>query len=782
MAARTFLDGRITLHEGDCLEVLPTLDADSFDACVCDPPYHLTSIVKRFGEMGPDDKKLTMGRINPYQRTAVGFMNKKWDGGDVSLRVETWQAVLRVLKPGAHLVAFGGTRTTHRMACAIEDAGFEIRDTVMWLYGSGFPKSHDVSKGIDRTLGGTREQVKPRSNIGHQRNNGNVRPWMFDPEHMTDSDVPATDAARVWEGWGTALKPAGEPVTIAMKPPTALQHLAIIFAEMNMRVLAWSNAAAPDVVDSFRCFQATLLAVANSVLENAQIESLASIGIAPCVALSFTFNAPAFADTTKTRARFAQPNARPFGSAGEESEAQTDFGEAVDIVIRLMDISTCVTMGDTSANIALSWLSILDAICNRMNKCTIATASRLTTALKTLNYSMQVNISGDTGNLSPNLEPVIIARKPLIGTVAENVLRFGTGALNIDGCRVATDDSTERACNGGTGNREHWRTGNEAGVHGGHVSGRWPANVIHDGSDEVVAAFPDVHGAGSERDAIREAKGAGIFGLAGGDGHRFGDSGSAARFFYEAKQDDPCHSTNCANDAGQPFALQSERAVSALSNVVAQSTARLALQRESYRAHNTSVSANELRVVCASVTEAIQNSERRCLLALPRESVTARLGDVTCVATPKPIGTTTITVSHSMCGRCVELATFDIIETSAEAGAQAYAKRFWYSSKADGDDRLGSKHPTVKPVDLMQYLVRLVTRRGALVLDPFAGTGTTGEAAWREGARAVLIEAEAEYVADIERRMALVFAGPDERLHASIKARGKVLPPGPLFE
>jgi hypothetical protein len=108
-------------------------------------------------------------------------------------------------------------------------------------------------------------------------------------------------------------------------------------------------------------------------------------------------------------------------------------------------------------------------------------------------------------------------------------------------------------------------------------------------------------------------------------------------------------------------------------------------------------------------------------------------------------------------------------------------KRLWYSSKADANDRLGSRHPTIKPVDLMQYLVRLVTPKGGLVLDPFAGTGTTAEAAIREGCRAILIEREPEYLTDIERRCSLILAGPDARLHATIKAKGKVEDAGPLF-
>jgi len=114
-------------------------------------------------------------------------------------------------------------------------------------------------------------------------------------------------------------------------------------------------------------------------------------------------------------------------------------------------------------------------------------------------------------------------------------------------------------------------------------------------------------------------------------------------------------------------------------------------------------------------------------------------------------------------------------------GDSGSAARFFYTAKADSDDRIGSKHPTVKPVDLMRYLCRLVTPPGGTVLDPFAGTGTTGEAAWLEGFQAVLIEREAEYMADIERRMALCLAGPVEKAHAIVKAKGMTEEPGPLF-
>src|SRR5262245_15913701 len=170
----------IEIRQGDCREVLATLEAESFHACVCDPPYHLTSIVKRFRAENAAAAK-SNGATGVYARSSKGFMGKTWDGGDVAFRPETWAAVYRVLKPGAHLLAFGGTRGFHRLVCAIEDAGFEIRDTIVWHYASGFPKSHNISKAIDRVPFAPREAYEPQS-----------------------------DAARAWKGWGTALKPACE--------------------------------------------------------------------------------------------------------------------------------------------------------------------------------------------------------------------------------------------------------------------------------------------------------------------------------------------------------------------------------------------------------------------------------------------------------------------------------------------------------------------------------------------------------------------------------------------
>jgi hypothetical protein len=172
----------IELLHGDCLKRLRELPDCSVDACVTDPPYGLS------------------------------FMGKAWDY-DVP-QVDVWREVLRVLKPGGHLLAFAGTRTQHRMAVQIEDAGFEIRDMIAWVYGSGFPKSLDVSKAIDKAAGAEREVV------GIAGRSGSARACMAGDfaggeYHAT---APATPAAQQWAGWGTALKPALEPITVARKP------------------------------------------------------------------------------------------------------------------------------------------------------------------------------------------------------------------------------------------------------------------------------------------------------------------------------------------------------------------------------------------------------------------------------------------------------------------------------------------------------------------------------------------------------------------------------------
>jgi DNA modification methylase len=188
---------------GSCLDRLLELEDCSIDAVVTDPPYEL------------------------------GFMGKSWDSSGIAYNVDVWRQCLRVLKPGGHVLAFGGSRTWHRLAVAVEDAGFELRDSIAWIYGSGFPKSLDVSKAIDKAAGAEREVVtetvvdifgereekkeKPAFGIGQNSESfgGHAEGAMF-----RELGNPITDDAKKWHGWGTALKPAFEPVVVGRKPLT----------------------------------------------------------------------------------------------------------------------------------------------------------------------------------------------------------------------------------------------------------------------------------------------------------------------------------------------------------------------------------------------------------------------------------------------------------------------------------------------------------------------------------------------------------------------------------
>jgi len=224
--------------EGNLLDILPTLPDNSFDAVLCDPPYHLTQN-SRGGSARKCSRQPGDGGTTPYGRhrvgtdtsTGTGFMGQTWDGGDIAFRPETWEAVIRVIKPGAYLMAFGGSRTFHRLAVALEDAGFVLVDTLMWLFGSGFPKSRNIAADIDKLCGGSGQRTGPAKRNtydGSQRDasrHGNPADQSHIGDfglHSTPHGLPTvsleTPDGKQWDGYGTALKPAYETILLCRKP------------------------------------------------------------------------------------------------------------------------------------------------------------------------------------------------------------------------------------------------------------------------------------------------------------------------------------------------------------------------------------------------------------------------------------------------------------------------------------------------------------------------------------------------------------------------------------
>ena len=411
----------MTVLVGDCREVMRTMADNSVDSIVTDPPYEL------------------------------GFMGKSWDSTGVAYDVTVWQECIRVLKPGGHLLAFGGSRTYHRLAVAIEDAGFQIRDQIMWVYGSGFPKSLNISKAIDKSAGAERKILST-----YETHDIRKAGLMDRKGSMTvEVTAPATAEAKQWEGWGTALKPAHEPI--------------------------------------------------------------------------------------------------------------------------------------------------------------------------------------------------VMARKPLDGTVANNVLTHGVGGINIDGCRVPSDDGFEKAWDKPVSTNISAKGGKYISEGAQHtvdislnkpVGGRFPANFIHDGSDEVLELFPNTS---PSKAAARGGTNPNPmdWGNNRSDGEivkgHDDNGGSAARFFY-----------------------------------------------------------------CAKANKTDRNEG---------------------------------------------LDDFPLIKGGSMVGIETRPH------KPTNHPIRANHHPTVKPTDLMRYLVRLVTPPNGTVLDPFTGSGSTGKAAVLEGFNFVGVEQSAEYAEIAQARI-----------------------------
>lgn len=397
----------VSLHQGDCLVTLRGMADNSVDSIVTDPPYGLS------------------------------FMGKKWDYDVPS--VEIWAECLRVLKPGGHLLAFAGTRTQHRMAVRIEDAGFEIRDMIAWVYGSGFPKSLDVSKAIDKAAGAEREVVGRHANPAGNKAGGNSLNMsavgMPDVAYIT---APATDAARQWQGWGTALKPALETVTFASKPYTDEQVRDIIQSNLfRLETRLWSLSSANAAGKSSTSNPSEYGAACAIAQWNA--DEITSTRADLCDQMGTSLFELATTTSLNIVSSWRHTLTESW-SDGNTYTTKTKSSMTIDWRTLKFSVSqitpasiirACSLPGGFSAN-ASTAESHFNASLSLLQS--IRTLSATEPVISLAQHEHQ------GAGVTPNLDPVVLARKPLGKgmTVAANVLAHGTGALNIDGCRVAT--------------------------------------------------------------------------------------------------------------------------------------------------------------------------------------------------------------------------------------------------------------------------------------------------------------------------------------------------------
>lgn len=528
----------------DCLEYMKTMPENSVDAIVTDPPYGLAFMGAKWDSFNGSSGNQTIGerqaegkRYADENKGAPRYANshgKKVTQSEMAAfqlaMTPIFEEALRVAKPGAHLLCFGGTRTFHRMACAIEDAGWTVFDCIMWVYGSGFPHGMDVAKAIEKKHG--------------------------------------ADAAAQWDGWGTCLKPA--------------------------------------------------------------------------------------------------------------------------------------------------W------------------------------------------------EPIIVARKPLDGTVADNVLTWGVGALNIDGCRVPTGDELS------THGDSQLRDEKSAQVYGsykpakrgqtnGQKIGRFPANLVHDGSQMVLNLFPQSKG--QQGDVVGSEPSRPTDGVCYGEYNerqafaKRGDSGSAARFFYCAKASKKDRNYGCERlltwaERDQELTQLLEQASSLLARDISESMMLNLVEQgcstSLFGNENTVLSQEECRFITSTVIPLITAS--KTCSSSPRSNTNESILDA--IRTSEESG-----ISLARLADKSSQSRQDSTSGGTDTATSAVSALFGVLSEIRGRARVGNFHCTVKPTELMKWLVQLVTPEGGVVLDPFAGSGTTLVACKMLGRDCIGIEREPEYVEIIKRRL-----------------------------
>ena len=644
-------NGKAKLYLGDCLDVMKKLEANSVDSVICDPPYGLD------------------------------FMDKHWDHGVPGKKF--WEEAFRVAKPGSMLMAFGGTRTVHRLTCAIEDAGWIIRDQIVWAYGSGFPKSANISKQIDRQEQNRYLKIcKAIDNLDicdiieiwkkHSKTVRFAEPQSGKTLIEVGTSMPKSAFVPALVLLSVDQKRSNAPVIIAELSSSEARHTSEETKELSAltnvegiekqnrvkyvdgqpqsdRAMSMLTGIVPYNVKELQSGKAISKLKAAEALKiwlGSKKSSSREITSALCVALTNDLKLTILSQS------------KTFQSL--DTISKTDFASAIS-----------VTIMESTAALLISYMAdILKS--KQIDKA--AGAEREVIGHSEINvYQDNKNhkfYTEEDGNpdyskaeitapateaakewdgwgtaLKPAMELIVLAMKPLEGTFAENAQKWGVAGLWIDGGRIGDEgetvtintwDNGAKPFGGGAGNPYSGRQNNE---------GRWPANLIHDGSPEVVDLFPSNNTPSGKPSgpSVGRLGTLGIYGEASGEKMSepvfYGDTGSAVRFFYCAK------------------ASQHERGLGLHG---------MPMHRKA-------------------------GAEFR-----PNHAEKAELGD----------------------------------------DGNPYGR--WNKAK--------NFHPTVKPLELMKYLCRLTrTPTGGVVLDPFMGSGTTGMGAVMEMRKFIGIELEPEY-------------------------------------
>ena len=486
--------------QGNCLEKMAELEDNSIDTIITDPPYGLS------------------------------FMGKKWDYDVPS--VEVWKECLRVLKPGGTALIFAGSRTQHRMAVNVEDAGFELKDCIMWLYGQGFPKATDISKQLDKGVerrvigkrsdgvGNTDDSIHKESGLASSRSK---------EYNITE---PATEEAKLWNGWKShGLKPAYEPVLWATKPLTNSNDYDIIIVELNnyIELLLWLSLAKLEKMDMSKLqeMESTLLSIAslwNNIL-NANLTKESKFTILTETGLITELRTLKYLILENTQVKDIVERLKALGSslsalivAKSMKNEKKKTKDILNVIVQENAISTLKENGIFAE---------------------LVKTNSLLPILNNLNSVLKNAITKIEKTPSPNYEPILVAMKPNDGTYANNALKWGVSGLNIDGGRIGTDEITVNRHSGYNSNslvestKGKWKGESEK------ITGRFPANIL---LDEEAAKMLDEQTDGKTTQghwSKTTTKGFGEFG--GGEstyegvGKKAKDTGGASRFFYVAK-------------------------------------------------------------------------------------------------------------------------------------------------------------------------------------------------------------------------------------------------------